>query len=99
MAYGLKIWDSTGTNIRLDTTDRQVKVNSVHQGVFTAGGQSSTVTGITGFDITDETWSIDVMPISLHLELTTTSGGFTISRNSSDPGTQSMYWKVIVFRS
>ena len=99
MAYGLKIWDSTGTNIRLDTTDRQVKVNSVHQGVFTSGGQSSTVTGITGFDITDETWSIDVMPISLHLELTTTSGGFTISRNSSDPGTQSMYWKVIVFRS
>jgi len=99
MAYGLKIWDSTGTNIRLDTTDRQVKVNSVHQGVFTSGGQSSTVTGITGFDITDETWSIDVLPISLHLELTTTSGGFTISRNSSDPGTQSMYWKVIVFRS
>jgi len=99
MAYGLKIWDSTGTNIRLDTTDRQVKVNSVHQGVFTAAGQSATVTGITGFDITDETWSIDVLPISLHISLTTTSGGFTISRSSADLSTLSKFWKVIVFRT
>jgi len=98
MAYGLKIYDASG-NVRLDTTDRQVKVNSVHQGVFTASGQSATVTGITGFDITDPTWSIDVLPISLYMTLTTTSGGFTISRSSDDPSTLSVFWKVIVFRT
>ena len=99
MSYGLQIWDSSGNSTRLDVGDRQVKAHSFYQGVFPAGGGTATVTGITGFDITDESWSIDVLPISLHISLTTTNGGFTITRSSDDPSTLSQFWKVILFRS
>jgi hypothetical protein len=98
MAYGLQIFNASG-GVRLDTTDRVVKVHSFYQGVFPAGGGTATVTGITGFDITDESWSIDVLPISLHISLTTTNGGFTITRSSDDSSTLSQFWKVILFRS
>jgi hypothetical protein len=98
MAYGLQIFNASG-GVRLDTTDRVVKVHSFYQGVFPAGGGTATVTGITGFDITDESWSIDVLPISLHISLTTTNGGFTITRSSDDSSTLSQFWKVIIWRT
>jgi len=98
MAYGLQIFNPSG-GVRLDTTDRVVKVHSVHQGVFTAGGQSATVTGITGLDLNDESWSIDVLPISLHISLVTTTDGFTITRGIEDTFLLSMFWKVIIWRT
>jgi hypothetical protein len=56
------------------------------------------VTGITGFDPNDETWAIDVLPISLHISLTASAGQFTITRSSADPFTLERFWKVILFR-
>jgi|TARA_R110000744_G_scaffold152542_1_gene266657 hypothetical protein len=98
MAYGLKIWNSSG-DVRLDTTDRQVKVNSFYQGVLPAGGGSTTVTGITGFDLSDPTWSINVQPASMFISLTTSSGSFTITRSSDDYSITPLGWKLIVFRT
>ena len=96
MSYGLQIFNESG-ELRLDTGDRFVKAHSFYTGSFYAGG-SATITGITGFDPNDDTWAIDVLPISLHITLTASAGQFTITRSSADPFTLQEFWRVILFR-
>ena len=93
---GLQLYNPSG-DLRLDTSDRQVKAHSFYMGSFYSGG-SATVTGITGFDPNDETWAIDVLPISLHITFTASLGQFTITRESTDSFTLEQFWKVILFR-
>ena len=93
---GLQLYNPSG-DLRLDTSDRQVRAHSFYMGSFYSGG-SATVTGITGFDPNDETWAIDVLPISLYISFTASAGQFTITRSSADPFTLEAFWKVILFR-
>lgn len=96
MSQGLQIFNDAG-ELRLDTSDRFVRADSFYSGNLSSG-QSATVTGIAGFDPNDPTWAIDVLPISLHLALTATSGQFTVTRASTDPFLLPVFWRVILFR-
>lgn len=55
MAYGLKVWDSSG-NVRLDVSDRMVRYHSTVSGTITQSSSPVTVylSGITN----DGTWGL-----------------------------------------
>ena len=93
---GLQLYNPSG-DLRLDTSDRQVRAHSFYMGSFYSGG-SATVTGITGFDPNDETWAVDVLPLSYYITCTLSAGQFTITRSGADPFTLEKFWKVILFR-
>lgn len=97
MAYGLQILNNAGS-IRLDTNDRQVKVHSVYQGTLNGPGASTTVSGITGFDLTDDTWAIDLQSLSVHLSLTTGLGTFTITLENSIYAGATLDWTILILR-
>ena len=99
MAYGLKIWDSTGTNVRLDTTDRVARYVSHHTGTLSNG--SSTTVVVSGL-ANDGTWEMlcesDGAGVT-KLKGTVSSGSFTVSHIASSVLTADLTWYVTLFKA
>jgi hypothetical protein len=93
MAYGLKVFDATGNNVRLDTTDRMIRFVAYYTG--TTAASSTTTISVSGMT-NDGTWGLnDDYYGNLFAALAIGSGQFTHTNSSS---TQSVPYKIQVFK-
>jgi len=75
MAYGLRLWAANGTDIRLDTTDREIRFVAYYTGT-TAASATTTIT-VSGMS-SDGTWGLnDTAYSNLYASLAIGSGQFT----------------------
>jgi len=91
MAYGLRVWDSSG-NVRVDTTDRQMRFVALYTG-STSGNATTTIT-VTGMS-NDGTWGLNdriTENRAGRLEM-----GTNVFRHVNT-GSSSLSYKVEVFR-
>tara|TARA_R110002153_G_scaffold105017_2_gene243219 strand:+ start:181 stop:462 length:282 start_codon:yes stop_codon:yes gene_type:complete len=80
MAYGLQIWDASG-NVRMDTTDREVRFVAYYTGSTAAN--SSTTISVAGLS-NDGTWGLnDTAYGNVDASLSIGSGEFTHTNSNS----------------
>jgi hypothetical protein len=92
MPYGLKVFDSTGNNVRLDTTDRIIRFVAFYTG--TTAANSTTTISVSGMT-NDGTWGLnDDAYGNIYAALAIGSGQFTHTNSSSI----SVAYKIQVFK-
>lgn len=93
MAYGLKIFAPNGSDVRLDTTDREIRFVAYYSGT-TAASSTTTIT-VSGMS-SDGTWGLnDTAYNNLTASLAIGSGQFTHTNSNA---LQAAPYTIQVFR-
>jgi|TARA_R110000823_G_scaffold223264_1_gene351451 hypothetical protein len=92
MAYGLRVWEPNGVDLRLDTGDRQFRYVAFFTG--TTAGNSTTTISVAGM-ATDGTWGLnDEAYGNLTAKTNIGTGSFTHQTTTSS----SVAYQIQVFR-